>query len=179
MSRLQLGDLQALEALYDRHSAPAFALALRIVHDPATAADVTQEAFLGFWRNRQTYDRNRCESVRPWLLTIVRHRAIDGLRRERGRPFTASVATAERAPEAAHASTEAQVLALEDRRELQARLAQLPREQCEVLVLAYYGGYTQSEIARRLGAPLGTVKGRIRLGLERLRDLDLRTLTGD
>jgi RNA polymerase sigma-70 factor (ECF subfamily) len=159
----------AFEVFYDRHGGAAYSLAHRIVGDPATAEDVTQEAFLSIWRSEAGYDRTR-GSVRTWALGIVRNRAIDALRREASRAPRLDYddeAALERRP--APERTEAEALRRETARSLRGALDELPQEQSKVIELAYFGGFTHSEIAEMLGMPLGTVKGRMRLGLEKIR----------
>jgi RNA polymerase sigma-70 factor, ECF subfamily len=162
-------DPTAFEVFYDRHGGAAYSLAYRIVGDATSAEDVTQEAFLSIWRSRARYDPTR-GSVRAWALGIVRNRAIDALRREGGRAPKLDLddeATLERreAPE----RTEAEALRRETARQVRGALGSLPNEQSKVIELAYFGGFTHSEIARMLGMPIGTVKGRMRLGLEKMR----------
>ena len=162
-------DAAAFEVYYDRHGGAAYSLAPRIVGDPQAAEDVTQEAFLSIWRSRARYDPTR-GSVRAWTLGIVRNRAIDALRREGGRAPKLDLddeAALERkeAPE----RTEAEALRRETARQVKGALGALPTEQSQVIELAYFGGFTHSEIARMLEMPLGTVKGRMRLGLEKIR----------
>jgi RNA polymerase sigma-70 factor (ECF subfamily) len=159
----------AFEALFDRHGGAAYSLAHRIVGDAAGAEDVTQEAFLSIWRTGARYDRAR-GSVRSWVLGIVRNRAIDLLRRE-ARPAPRLDLDDEAALEArpAKEGTESEALRMETARELRAALGALPGDQSRVIELAYFGGFSQSEIAEMLSMPLGTVKGRMRLGLEKLR----------
>jgi RNA polymerase sigma-70 factor (ECF subfamily) len=162
-------DAAAFEVYYDRHGGAAYSLAHRIVGDPQAAEDVTQEAFLSIWRSRARYDSTR-GSVRAWTLGIVRNRAIDALRREGGRAPKLDLddeAALERkeAPE----RTEAEALRRETARQVRGALGALPSEQSQVIELAYFGGFTHSEIARMLEMPLGTVKGRMRLGLEKIR----------
>jgi RNA polymerase sigma-70 factor (ECF subfamily) len=159
-------DEDALGALYDRHGRVAYGLALRVLRDPGLAQDAVQEAFLAVWRGAASYDPRRAKPS-TWLLTFVHRRAVDGVRREdrrRGEPL-------ESAPQAASGSTEEEASVRERRRVVQGALAQLPADQREALELAYYGGYTQSELAARLGVPLGTIKSRMFSGLARLRDL--------
>jgi RNA polymerase sigma-70 factor, ECF subfamily len=162
-------DAAAFEVYYDRHGGAAYSLAHRIVGDPQAAEDVTQETFLSIWRSRARYDPMR-GSVRAWTLGIVRNRAIDALRREGGRAPKLDLddeAALERkeAPE----RTEAEALRRETARQVRGALGALPTEQSQVIELAYFGGFTHSEIARMLEMPLGTVKGRMRLGLEKIR----------
>ena len=162
-------DPAAFEVFYDRHGGAAYSLAYRIVGDATSAEDVTQEAFLSMWRSRARYDPMR-GSVRAWALGIVRNRAIDALRREGGRAprldFDDEAALERReAPE----RTEAEALRRETARQVRGALGSLPHEQSKVIELAYFGGFTHSEIAKMLGMPIGTVKGRMRLGLEKMR----------
>jgi len=166
MMRIQRNDPRAFEELYDRHRNAVFWLAVRILDDRGLAADATQEAFISLWRNREIYRPGRGQ-VKWWLLRIVRNRAIDLQRRNRdvvlrgdGGLFELIVASD---------SIEDEVLALDERRELAVRLEQLPSEQREVIELAYFAGLSHAEITQRLGVPLGTIKGRIRLALEKLR----------
>jgi RNA polymerase sigma-70 factor (ECF subfamily) len=162
-------DPDAFEVFYDRHGRAAFSLAYRVVGDRSIAEDVAQEAFLSIWRSGARYDRTR-GSVRAWLLGIVRNRAIDALRREGGRAPRLRFddeAILEQRPAPEH--TEAQALLRETRAEVRGALSQLPSEQSEVIQLAFFGGFTHSEIAEMLGTPLGTVKGRMRLGMEKIR----------
>lgn len=162
-------DPSAFEVFYDRHGAAAYSLAHRIVGNPAMAEDVTQEAFLSIWRSEAGFDRTR-GSVRAWALGIVRNRAIDALRRESSRAPRLDFdddAALERRPAAER--TEEEALRRETARSLRGALDELPNEQSKVIELAYYGGFTHSEIAEMLSMPLGTVKGRMRLGLEKIR----------
>ena len=169
MPRVAQKDPAAFEVFYDRHGGAAYSLAYRIVGDATSAEDVTQEAFLSIWRSRARYDPMR-GSVRAWALGIVRNRAIDALRREGGRAPKLDLddeAALERreAPE----RTEAEALRRETARQVRGALGSLPNEQSKVIELAYLGGFTHSEIAKMLGMPIGTVKGRMRLGLEKMR----------
>jgi RNA polymerase sigma-70 factor, ECF subfamily len=162
-------DPAAFEVFYDRHGGAAYSLAHRIVGNRALAEDVTQEAFLSIWRSEAGFDRTR-GSVRAWALGIVRNRAIDALRREASRGprldyDDEGVLESRAAPEL----TEEEALRRETARSLRGVLEELPKDQSKVIELAYYGGFTHSEIADMLGMPLGTVKGRMRLGLEKIR----------
>ena len=162
-------DPAAFEVFYDRHGGAAYSLAHRIVGNPALAEDVTQEAFLSIWRSEAGFDRTR-GSVRAWALGIVRNRAIDALRREASRSprldyDDEGVLERRAAPE----RTDEEALRRETARSLRGALEELPTDQSKVIELAYYGGFTHSEIAEMLGMPLGTVKGRMRLGLEKIR----------
>jgi RNA polymerase sigma-70 factor (ECF subfamily) len=159
----------AFEVFYDRHGGAAFSLAYRIVGDRATAEEVAQEAFLSIWRSGARFDRTR-GSVRAWTLGIVRNRAIDALRREAGRAPRLGFdeeSIIENRP--ADELTDAEALRRETARELRGALSDIPRDQSRVIELAYFGGFTHSEIAEMLGEPLGTVKGRMRLGMEKIR----------
>ena len=167
MNRLVAGDLGALDQLYEQYGAMAFSIALRITGDRSAAEDVVQEAFLGAWRNAARYFDGR-GSVRTWLLSIVHHRAIDAIRRRRP---TVELPEAE-APLPASLTlpdTWSEVASRLDRDAVQAALTRISDVQRETIELAYFGGLTQTEIADRTGVPLGTVKGRLRLGLQGLR----------
>jgi RNA polymerase sigma-70 factor (ECF subfamily) len=165
MLRVQQGDPRAFETLYDRHRTSVFWLALRILDDRGLAADATQEAFISLWRNRDSYRPGRGR-VKWWLLRIVRNGSIDLQRRNR------DVVLREEAVfdlAVGLDSTEDEVLARDEQRELVLLLDGLPSEQREVIELAYFAGLTHAEMTQRLGLPLGTIKGRIRLALEKLR----------
>ena len=170
MPLVERKDPAAFEVLYDRHGGAAYSLAYRIVGDRVAAEDVTQEAFISAWRSGARYDRAR-GSVRTWLLGVVRNRAIDALRRESTRAPALSL-DADVAPvrePAAQEFTDVEALRREAAREVRGVLAQLPDDQLKVVHLAYFGGLSQSEIAEALGMPLGTVKGRMRLAMEKMR----------
>jgi RNA polymerase sigma-70 factor (ECF subfamily) len=165
MLRVQRNDPNAFETLYDRHRNAVFWLAMRILDDRGLAADATQEAFISLWRNRDLYRPGR-GMVKWWLLRIVRNGAIDLQRRNRDVVLRGEgVFDVIVAPD----STEGEVLAEDERRELAVLLERLPSEQREVIELAYFAGLTHAEMTQRLGLPLGTIKGRIRLALEKLR----------
>jgi RNA polymerase sigma factor (sigma-70 family) len=160
------GEEDALAALYDRLGGTAYGLALRVVRDPALAEDAVQEAFLSLWRTAGRFVPERARAG-TWLLTLVHRRAVDLVRREERRRAD----PIESAPEAEDASAEeAPWLSLE-RERVQAALARLPDPQREAIELAYYGGFTQAELADRLGQPLGTIKSRMFAGLTRLGEL--------
>jgi RNA polymerase sigma-70 factor (ECF subfamily) len=162
-------DPEAFEVFYDRHGGAAYSLAYRIVGDRAAAEDVVQEAFLSVWRSESGYDAAR-GSVRGWALGVVRHRAIDAVRRRATTPPVAFEHQLEQIVEQPSAAlTEVEVLRRESARELRGALGALPGEQSQVIELAYFGGFSQSEIAEMLALPIGTVKGRMRLGLEKIR----------
>jgi RNA polymerase sigma-70 factor (ECF subfamily) len=161
-------DARAFEVIYDRHADAAFSLAYRMCAQRALAEDVVQEAFLSLWRSRARYDRRR-GSVRTWVLGIVHNRAIDALRRRtvRDRGIVREEGIEERlvAPE----RTDAEFARREEVREIRDALEQLPDEQSRVIELAYFGGMTHMQIAAMLGMPVGTIKGRMRLGLAKMR----------
>jgi RNA polymerase sigma-70 factor (ECF subfamily) len=163
-------DPAAFEVFYDRHGGAGYSLAHRIVGDRSGAEDVTQEAFLSIWRSSARYDPAR-GSVRSWTLGIVRNRAIDALRRASG-PAPKLDLDDEVLLEGRPAAelTDSEVIRRDVAERVRGALGELPQEQSQVIALAYFGGFSHSEIASMLGAPLGTIKGRMRLGLEKLRD---------
>ena len=162
------GEARAFEVIFDRHSAPAFSLAYRMCGRSAMAEDVVQEAFVSLWRSGTRYDRGR-GSVRSWVLSAVHNRAIDMFRREVVRTsrnigdehLADRVEAAER--------TDREVERRDDARLVRGALSELPADQRQVIELAYFGGFTHSQIAEILELPAGTVKGRMRLGLAKLR----------
>jgi RNA polymerase sigma-70 factor (ECF subfamily) len=160
------GDEEALAALYDRYSGVAYAIALRVVRDSGLAQDAVQDAFLAAWRTAAGFDPAR-GTASTWLLTLVHRRAVDIVRREQRRR---TEPLGEGAADAGGPVDEDAVIR-DRRRTVQEALARLPPEQRQALELAYYGGLTQSELADRLGLPLGTVKSRMFAALARLRDL--------
>ena len=169
MQLVRRGQAAAFELVYERHASAAFSLAYRIVGTRNGAEDVSQEAFLSLWRSGARYDRTR-GSVRTWVLGIVHHRAIDYLRR-------AAVHDKRRASDEgmeerfeARERTEAEVARRDEARTVRSAMGELPSEQSQVIELAYFGGFTHSEIAEMLETPVGTIKGRMRLGLKKLRD---------
>ena len=160
------GDEAALAELYDRFGRVAYGLALRIVRDANLAEDAVQDAFLAAWRTAISFDPGRGKAS-TWLLTLVHRRAVDVVRREerrRAEPLDAE-------PAAVGAATDDSSELREQRQAVQSALAQLPPDQRQALELAYYGGLSQSELAERLGVPLGTVKSRMFTALAKLRDL--------
>jgi RNA polymerase sigma-70 factor, ECF subfamily len=158
----------AFEVIYERHSQAAFSLAYRMAGTRGVAEDVVQDAFLSIWRSGARYERTR-GSVRTWVLGIVHHRAIDALRRsfvhERRR---ASDEGLEERLETGQ-RTDVEAARHEEARTVRAALDHLPSEQSQVIELAYFGGFTHTEIAAMLDTPVGTIKGRMRLGLEKMR----------
>ena len=174
VARMAAGDERALGELYDRHAATAYALAMAIVGERADAEEVVADAFAQVWRTSAQFDPAR-GSVPAWLATITRTRALDLLRARgrRARAIDRAAAAADGGLAAPLAETgdmpDRGVERAEARRLVTRSLAELPEPQRRVLELAYFGGLTQSEIAAALQEPLGTVKTRIRAGLEKLR----------
>jgi RNA polymerase sigma-70 factor (ECF subfamily) len=168
MQLVRQGDAGAFEVVYERHATAAFSLAYRMMGRRGPAEDVVQEAFLSLWRSGARYDRTR-GSVRTWVLGIVHHRAIDALRR--GIRHDSRRARDEGIEERFESKdrTDLQAARREEAAEVRTALAALPSEQSRAIELAYFGGFSHSEIADMLQTPIGTVKGRIRLGLEKLR----------
>jgi RNA polymerase sigma-70 factor, ECF subfamily len=164
MRRVVVGDLLAFRAIYDRHAAAAHGLAYRMLRERAAAEDVVQEAFIALWRGRHDYRPER-GSLRSWLLTITRNRAIDAIRRTCRDTRTEFVADRDR--EALERTDEEAMLHLEAVG-IGIALQSLPDAQRQAVELSYFGGLSQREIADRLGIPLGTVKGRLRLALNKL-----------
>lgn len=164
------GRSEALSELYDRYGRLVFGLALNSVGDPSTAEEIAQDVFLRAWERARQY-RSDQGKVSTWLASIARHRAIDQLRRQGARAEQHSVGWADLAPGAEPAvdgPEEAVALRLQQQR-VRAALAQLPEEQRQVLALAYFRGQSHAEIAESLDLPLGTVKTRVRLAMEKLR----------
>lgn len=162
----------ALGELYDRHSRLVYSLAYGVVGDHGSAEEITLDIFTRVWEKAGTYRVERAKVV-TWLARMTRNRAIDVLRREEVRPLKHSVHWAEVKAEPTSDSNDPETaahLSLEARR-LRTALATLPEPQQEVLALAYFKGYSHSEIAAALDLPLGTVKARIRLGMQKLRAL--------
>jgi RNA polymerase sigma-70 factor (ECF subfamily) len=168
MQLVQRGDARAFEVVFERHAGAAFSLAYRITGTRAAADDVVQEALLSVWRAGGRYDRAR-GSVRTWVLGIVHNRAIDGLRRAsvHDRRRGGDAETAERLE--ARERTDVEAGRRIEARAVRSALDTLPQEQVKVIELAYFGGFTHTQIADMLELPIGTVKGRMRLGLQKLR----------
>ena len=168
MQLVRRGDAEAFEVVYERHATVAFSLAHRMTQSRNAAEDVVQEAVLSLWRSGARYDRAR-GSVRTWILGIVHNRAIDALRRSmvHDRRRASDEGLEERF--AAAERTDVEVARRDEAREIRDALATLPDDQSRVIELAYFGGYSHSEIASMLDTPIGTVKGRMRLGLQKMR----------
>ncbi len=168
LTLVERGDADAFEVVYDRHARVAFSLAFRLLGDRQAAEDLVQDAFLSVWRGAGGYASSR-GSVRNWLLSILHNRGVDRLRTlgAMARRQDALEQVELRRPQEPDASALGIERALAGT--IRQELGSLPAEQHEVLKLAYYGGFTHHEIAAMLGLPLGTVKSRMRLGLERLR----------
>ncbi len=161
-------DAAAFEIVLERHLDAAFSLAYRMIGRRSLAEDVVQEAMLSTWRSGARYDRSR-GSVRNWILGITHHRAVDGLRRDGVR--THKNVSDEGLEEHLEAPdrTDVEVARRDEAQEVRSALQRLPDEQVRVIELAYFGGFTHTEIAEMLDLPIGTVKGRMRLGLEKMR----------
>ncbi len=162
------GEARAFEVVFDRHGGAAFSLAYRMSGSRSRAEDIVQEAFLSLWRSGARYDRAR-GSVRSWILSLVHNRAIDAFRREAAKESrdVRDDQLAERMP--ARDRTDREVERRDDAQRVRSALDELPAEQRKVIELAFFGGFTHSEIAEMLQLPAGTVKGRMRLGLSKMR----------
>ena len=173
MSRIAAGDARALEALYDRYVRQCFGLALRMVGDPGLAEEVVQEVFLKLWSRPDSYSPQKGAFV-SWLLSLVHHRAVDELRKrsrtevalDNDQPLSVINTRPDPQPDPSE-----QVWVMEQQRVVRQALGELPENQRLVLELAYFGGLSQSQIAERTSQPLGTVKTRMRMGLQNLRGL--------
>ena len=168
MHLVKRGEARAFEVVYERHSGAAFSLAYRMCGAKGLAEDVVQESFLALWRSGARYDHAR-GSVRTWVLGIVHNRAIDALRRsvvhDKRRASDEGIEERFEARE----RTEVEAARRDEAREVREIMEELPPEQSRVISLAYFGGFTHTEIAEMLETPVGTVKGRMRLGLEKMR----------
>jgi RNA polymerase sigma-70 factor (ECF subfamily) len=168
MQLVRRGDDRAFGIVYDRHASASFSLAYRMTGARIAAEDVVQEAFLSLWRSSARYDRSR-GSVRTWILGIVHNRAIDALRRsvvhDKRRASDEGIEERFEAKE----RTDVEVARRDEAREVRTALKTLPADQQKVIELAYFGGFTHTEIASMLETPIGTIKGRMRLGLEKMR----------
>jgi RNA polymerase sigma-70 factor (ECF subfamily) len=165
---IQRGEQDGVAALYDRYAGVAYGLAYRITNDATAAEDVVQDAFVSVWKQAQRFDPERGQ-VRSWLLTIVHHRAVDVVRRRANRPERALpdgpdafIATHGRPEEIAEWTLEAEAV--------REAVSRVPEDQRQTIEMAYFLGMTHAEIAEKMGVPLGTVKSRLRIGLEKMRD---------
>lgn len=162
------GDAEAFALLYDRHSRAAYSLAYRLMNGRQAAEDLLQDSFIKVWRSAGGYRVGR-GSVRTWILAIVRNRAIDQFRSDASRRRTRDEVEAS-TPTSYPSEAFAETWRHTQQEQMREVLKMLPQEQLRILELAYFSGYTHVEIAERLSLPLGTVKGRMRLGLEKLRN---------
>jgi RNA polymerase sigma-70 factor, ECF subfamily len=162
------GDAEAFTTLYDRHSHAAFSLAYRVMGERQAAEDLAQDAFLKLWRSATSYRPER-GSVRTWLLSIVRNRGIDQIRSRASRRRTEERIEAS-APRSQPSEAFAETLRNSQRDQVREALDTLPPEQLKILELAYFSGYTHLQISELVDVPLGTIKGRMRLGLKKMRD---------
>lgn len=157
-------DSRAFESLYDRYTRSVYSLALGMLRDPATAQEVTQEVFLSIWRQAAEFDPSR-GTARSWVLALAHHKSVDAVRRRRLRATEPLEET-----QASDLDTVDETLRRLEQGRVREALVRLPAEQRQAIVLAYYGGYTQQEVAQRLSIPLGTAKTRIRDAMIRLRE---------
>jgi len=165
---IQRGDRGAFAALYDRHASAAFGLAVKVTGDRGMAEEVVQDAFLALWRQAPRFDPARGQ-VRSWLLTIVHHRAVDAVRRRTARPERAMPDGAEEYLAAPGRPDEQAEQAL-DAAAVREAVSLIPEDQRRTVEMAYFAGMTHVEIAEATGVPLGTVKSRLRIGLEKMRE---------
>ena len=168
ISLVEAADAEAFATLYDRHSRAAFSLAYRMMGERQASEDLAQDAFLKIWRGASSYRADR-GSVRTWILSIVHNRGIDQIRSQASRRRTQDKVEAS-APRSQPSEAFAETLRNSQREQVREALSTLPSEQLKILELAYFSGYTHVEISDLLGLPLGTVKGRMRLGLKKIRD---------
>jgi RNA polymerase sigma-70 factor, ECF subfamily len=168
ISMVEAADADAFATLYDRHSRAAFSLAYRMMGERQAAEDLAQDAFLKVWRSASSYRAER-GSVRTWILSIVHNRGIDQIRSHASRRRTQDKIEAS-APRSQPSEAFAQTWRNSQRDQIREALDTLPPEQLKILELAYFSGYTHVEISELLRLPLGTVKGRMRLGLKKIRD---------
>lgn len=180
--RVALGEADALAALYDRHGRLAYSVAYRVLSDGPAAEEAVQDAFMTLWRKAATFDPERGAGVRAWLMTIVRNASIDAIRR-RSRFSSREIELDVEIPVASDDDPVSEVLASIDRSVIRQAMLNLPEDQRLAIELAYFEGLTHREIAERYGLPLGTIKGRLRLGLHKLHEgltaqASLREATG-
>lgn len=172
IGRVADGDAQALEVLYDRYNRVVYSFALRIVGDPQLAEELLQEVFFRAWQQGKAFRENRGAFV-TWLLSITHNMAIDEVRKRRRRPQKADSEEPEQVLAAVQDTTqdvEGEVWLTSLRETIEGAMALLPSAQREAIELAYFQGLTQREISERLGEPLGTIKTRMRLGIQKLRE---------
>jgi RNA polymerase sigma-70 factor (ECF subfamily) len=165
--RLQKRDPQALAELYDRYGRLAYSLILRVVHDSGIAEDLVQETFMRVWNRVHGFDGER-GSLGPWLLAVARNRAIDYLRSAQARHSPAELGQMDHP--ALYSEMEGDLLNRDSTRRIQSAMQKLPAQQREVIELAYFEGLSQTEMAERIGQPLGTVKTWVRSALRSLRE---------
>jgi len=167
VERVHAGDAEALRSLYERYGAIVFGMTYRLLGDRQAAEECTQDVFVSVWRTADGYQPERAQ-VSTWILAIARNRAIDATRRRAARPVDPheDVWSTDESPDASELVSAADVA-----ERVAAAMAELPAAQREALSLAYFDGLSHTEIAKRLGLPIGTVKGRTRLALDRLRAL--------
>lgn len=172
LQQIVTGEEEALAALYDRYASLVFSVAVRVVHDHLAAEEITLDTFMKAWRSGHTYRPERGK-VSTWLAVMARNQAIDQLRREQTRSNTVGLHWAPSAPDPATVTRnpESAVSHRMEKVHVRQAMSELPQEQQEALALAYFGGFSQSEIAARLKEPLGTVKTRIRLAMQKMRFL--------
>ncbi|MBA2534179.1 MAG: sigma-70 family RNA polymerase sigma factor [Rubrobacter sp.] len=168
ISLVETGDADAFATLYDRHSRSAFSLAYRMMGERQAAEDLAQDAFLKAWRGAGSFRAER-GSVRTWILSIVHNRGIDQLRSHASRRRTQDKIEAT-APRSQPSEAFAETWRNSQRDQVREAMGTLPSEQLKILELSYFSGYTHVEISELLSLPLGTVKGRMRLGLKKIRD---------
>ena len=168
ISLVEASDADAFATLYDRHRRSAYSLAYRMMGERQAAEDLAQDAFIKVWRNSASYRAER-GSVRTWILSIVHNRGIDQLRSSASRRRTQDKIEAS-APRSQPSEAFAETWRNSQREQVRAALDTLPAEQLKILELAYFSGYTHVEISKLLSLPLGTVKGRMRLGLKKIRN---------
>jgi RNA polymerase sigma-70 factor, ECF subfamily len=168
ISLVEAADAEAFATLYDRHSRAAFSLAYRMMGERQASEDLTQDAFLKVWRGASSYRADR-GSVRTWILSIVHNRGIDQIRSQASRRRTQDKVEAS-APRSQPSEAFAEAWRNSQRDQVREALNTLPSEQLKILELAYFSGYTHVEISDLLGLPLGTVKGRMRSGVKKIRD---------
>lgn len=169
IQRVAAGNPDALATLYDRYGSLAYGVAYRVLADSQAAEEVVQDSFVTLWRKAGSFDANRGAGVRAWLLTIVRNGAIDTIRR-RKRTTSRELGLDDELPLASSDDPVAEVLISMDRLVIQQVMRSLPDDQRVAIELAYFEGLTHREIAERFDLPLGTVKGRLRLGLHKLHE---------